>query len=177
MSKHIVKCFYCGKSFDANIEPFAKPRANRYAHQDCHNQADKNKTQEERDYEALVAYIKQLFNGAPNPRVWKQLKEYREMKDNNGDPLYTYSGMLKTLVWWYELKHNDIEKANGGIGIIPYVYNDACQYYYALYLAQIANADKDIEHMQTKVREFFIEPPKSERKRRRLFKFKEEEEE
>ena len=168
MAKHLVKCFYCGQTFDANIEPFAKPRANRYAHAACHDQAESNKTQEERDYEALVEYIKALF-GNPNPRVWKQLKEY---KDEYG---YSYSGILKTLIWWYDIRHNDIEKANGGIGIVPYVYNDACDYYYALYLAQIANEDKDIEHLQMRVKEFTIETPQPQRRPPRLFKFEEEE--
>lgn len=168
MAKHLVKCFYCGQTFDANTEPFAKPRANRYAHAACHDKAESNKTQEERDYEALVEYIKTLF-GNPNPRVWKQLKEY---KDEYG---YSYSGILKTLIWWYDIRHNDIEKANGGIGIVPYVYNDACDYYYALYLAQIANEDKDIEHLQMRVREFTIETPQPQRRPPRLFKFEEEE--
>lgn len=168
MAKHLVKCFYCGQTFDANTEPFAKPRVNRYAHAACHDKAESNKTQEERDYEALVEYIKALF-GNPNPRVWKQLKEY---KDEYG---YSYSGILKTLIWWYDIRHNDIEKANGGIGIVPYVYNDACDYYYALYLAQIANEDKDIEHLQMRVREFTIETPQPQRRPPRLFKFEEEE--
>ena len=169
MAKHMVKCFYCGKMLDASSEPYTKPRANRYAHAACDRQANANKTQEEKDYEALVEYIKHLF-GKPNPRVWKQLKEYREIHN------YSYSGMLKTLIWWFEIKHNDIEKANGGIGIIPYVYDQASQYYYALYLAQIANEDKDIEHFQVEVKEFFIEEPKAVRKPPRLFKFEEDEE-
>ena len=50
--------------------------------------------------------------------------------------------MLKTLIYWYEIKGNSTEKANGGIGIIPYVYKDASEYYYSIYLAQIANRDK-----------------------------------
>lgn len=169
MAKHLVKCFYCGKTFDANSEPFSKPRANRYAHAACDKQANENKTQEERDYEQLVEYIKQLF-GNPNPRVWKQLKEYKELG-------YTYSGIHKTLVWWYDLKHNDIEKANGGIGIIPYVYEEASKYYYALYVAQIANEDADVEHFSTPVKEFIIEAPRPQRKLRRLFQFREEKEE
>lgn len=168
-AKHLVKCFYCGKTFDAAQEPYTKPRANRYAHAACDQQANANKTQEEKDYEALVEYIKQLF-GTPNPRVWKQLKEFKDVYN------YTYSGMLKTLIWWFEIKHADIEKANGGIGIIPYVYDQALQYYYALYLAQIANEDKDIEHYQVRVREFFIEEPKVTLKPPRLFKFEEDEE-
>ena len=168
-AKHLVKCLYCSKVFDASQEPYTKPRANRYAHKSCDEQANANKTQEEKDYEALVDYIKQLF-GNPNPRVWKQLKEYKDTYN------YTYSGMLKTLIWWFDIKHNDIEKANGGIGILPYVYDQALQYYYALYLAQIANENKDIEHLQTRVREFFIEEPQRVTKPPRLFKFEEDEE-
>ena len=169
MAKHMVKCFHCGKTFDANSEPFVKPRANRYAHAACDQQANANKTQEERDYEMLVDYIKHLL-GNPTPRVWKQLKEYKEQYG------YTYSGIYKTLVWWFDLKHNDVEKANGGIGIVPYVYDQASQYYYALYLAQIANEDKDVARMQSQVREFFIEPPRIQKRVPRLFKFEEEEE-
>ena len=175
MAAHKVKCFYCGQIFDANKEPFAKPQANRYAHKSCYEQAQKNKSQEERDYEALVAYIKHLFGPNPNPRVWKQLKEYRDMKGADGKPLYSYGGMHKTLIWFYELKHNDIEKANGGIGIIPYVYDQACEYYYALYLAHLANENKDVSNY--KVREFEIELPQREVRAPRLFKLDEGEDE
>ena len=168
-TKAMVKCFYCQQLFDRNSEPFEKPKGNRYAHKACYDKHMGNMSQEERDYEALVEYIKQLLGKDLNPRVWKQLKEYREMRDNEGNPMYTYSGMLKTLIWWYELKHNDIEKANGGIGIIPYVYQDALKYYYALYLAAVANEDKDVEHFQIKVRELTIEPPVRIVKPPRLF--------
>lgn len=153
--------------FDCNSEPFIKPRANRYAHKNCEQHFENSKSQEERDLEQLTAYIKHLFVN-PNQRVWKQVKEYRQQG-------YTYSGMYKTLVWWFEIKHGDIEKAHGGIGIIPYVYQEASQYYYALYLAQIVNQDADIEHLAEKTREFVIASPVPKRKSRRLFKFKEEE--
>lgn len=169
MAAHKVKCFYCNEIFDANITPFVKPRANRYAHKDCYEKAQAGKSQEEKDYEALVVYIKQLLGEHLNPRVWKQLKEY---KDQYG---FTYSGIHKTLIWFYELKHNDIDKANGAIGIVPYVYKDACDYYYALYLAQIANEDKDVEHFKVKVREFTIENPRAQKRLPRLFKLDEEE--
>ena len=168
-AKAMVKCLYCGQLFDRNNEPCVKPKGNRYAHQACYNKHMGTMSQEEKDYEALVAYIKQLLGADLNPRVWKQLKEYKDTRNEHGEPMYTYSGMLKTLIWWYEIKHNDVEKANGGIGIIPFVYNDALKYYYALYLASIANEDKDVEHIQVKVREFFIEPPTRIVKQPRLF--------
>ena len=35
MAKHIVKCYYCGKEFDANTESYVKPTERRYAHKAC----------------------------------------------------------------------------------------------------------------------------------------------
>ena len=171
MAKHPVKCFYCGQIFDSNSEPFMKPRTNRYAHVACHEKYDANKSQEERDYDMLIDYIKHLFGPNPNPRIWKQLKEYKTV--NN----YSYSGILKTLQWWYEIQHHDIDQSNGGIGIVPYIYDQACKYYYALYLAAVANEDKDVEHFQVKVKEFSIEPPVRIVKPPRLFNLDDLEEE
>ena len=171
-TKAMVKCLYCGELFDRNSEPFEKPRGNRYAHKLCYDKHMNSMSQEERDYEELVEYIKDLLGSDINPRVWKQLKEYR------AEPYkYSYSGILKTLKWWYEIRGNDVDKANGAIGIVPYVYKDACSYYYALYLAAVANEDKDIEHYATKVREFIIEPPMRIIKPPKLFNLDDLEEE
>jgi hypothetical protein len=170
--QHLVKCLYCGVTFDCAKEPFEKPRGNRYAHKLCYDKHMNSMSQEERDYEALVEYIKELLGSDINPRVWKQLKEYRTDPYN-----YTYSGILKTLQWWYDIKGNDVERANGAIGIVPYVYKDACNYYYALYLAAVANEDKDLEHYKVKVREFVIEPPTRIIKPPKLFNLDDLEEE
>ena len=50
--------------------------------------------------------------------------------------------MLKTLIYFYEVKHNTIDKSNGRIGIIEYVYNDASKYYYAIWQAQQINLEQ-----------------------------------
>lgn len=171
MAKHMVKCVYCGKMFDTNGEAFIKVNGTRYAHQSCHEQNFNNKSKEEQDYVFLSDYIKKLFDGKPSQRVWKQIRDFKE-KDG-----FTYSGMLKTLQWWYEVKGNSIDKANGACGIIPYVYNEAMQYYYALYLLQTINKDEQVEKARIgQVREFIIEAPKIDRPAQRLFKLEEEEE-
>lgn len=59
--------------------------------------------------------------------------------------------------------------------IIPFVYDQASQYYYALYLAHIANENADVEHFKTPVKEFTIETPRAQRRPRKLFKFREDE--
>ena len=86
---------------------------------------------------------------------------------------YTYSGMLKTLIWWYEIKGNTIEKANEGIGIIPFVYKNACDYYYALYLANIIN--EEYVNYKTPKKEIHINSPRVEQKEKKFFKLLEEE--
>ena len=88
-----------------------------------------------------------------SPKVRKQINQY--ITEYN----YTYSGMRKALVYFYEVKHNDPAKANGGIGIIPYCYNQARDYYYSLWLAQQQNVDKVIDEYKPEVVEVRIQPP------------------
>lgn len=166
---HKCKCKYCEKEFDRDKEPFVQISARRYAHKSCAEEHEQNKTQEERDQEALEKYIMQLFDEPfVNARIKKQIKEYQEQYG------YTYSGMLKTLVWWFEVKGNSIEKANGGIGIIPYVYQNACDYYYSLYLAKLANEEKDVVQYLPQIREIEIESPRVYIKPHRLFSMEDE---
>lgn len=94
-----------------------------------------DKTKEQKDKEALEAYIMKLFNTQiVPPRAQKQIKQFIE--ENN----FTYSGMLKSLKYFYEVKGGSLEKANGGVGIIPWIYDKAYNYYYAIWLAEQENS-------------------------------------
>ena len=42
-----------------------------------------------------------------------------------------YRGQLLTLKYFYEVKHNSTKKSNGSIGIIPFVFSEAENYYCA----------------------------------------------
>ena len=67
--------------------------------------------------------------------------------------------MLKALIWWFDVQRHTLEGTNGGIGILPYIYNDAKTYYYGLYMAQMINEEKDLSNYKTKVEEIEIAPP------------------
>ena len=123
----------------------------------------------DQDLVKLEEYIEQLLGNDYNPaRVKKQIKEFKNEYD------YSYSGMLKTLIWWYEIKGNSKEKANGGIGIIPFVYKDALTYYYSLYLAQLAN--ENVESIpKPKVKEIEIYSPEVHRRPPKMFNMEDEE--
>ena len=160
---HFVICRYCNCRFDRDIEPFVEVSARRYAHKSCADKIDAAIPQEEKDYNNLEKYIKELFKiDRINAKTKKQIKDFREEYG------YTYTGMLKTLYWWYEIKGHTTELAKDGIGIVPYVYDDAEKYYYTLYLAKVVNAN--IHNYKPKIIEVEIPSPQVETKQTKLFK-------
>lgn len=172
MAKHIVKCAICGKSFDASTVPFVKVNSKRYAHQSCQVERETQLSQMEKDKKALEDYIMKLLNiSYIDARIHKQIKQYIE--ENN----YTYSGIHKSLTYFYEIKGNPIEKANGGIGIVPYIYQQAYRYYYSLWEAQQKNENKVMQEYIPVVKEIVIPIPERKIKKRKLFAFLDEEEE
>lgn len=86
--------------------------------------------------------------------------------------------MLKTLKYFFEVKGHTTEKANGGIGIIPFVYEDARNYYYDIWVTQQENQQRisATAEIILPVKEIHIKPPKREPMKRvkKLFTFLEE---
>ena len=136
---HKVICLYCKNSFDRDKEAAKQISPRRYAHLKCWEEHLANMSQEEKDIEAFYDYTKKLFGEDYNYILTKKLAE-RYVKENN----YTYSGMLKTLKWYYEKECHSLDKSNGSIGIIPYIYKQAMLYYYSLYQAQLINKEKNV---------------------------------
>lgn len=163
---HYVICSICGERFDRDKIECEKTSARRYAHVECIKRKENEKTKEEIDKEELEQYIMQLFDITYiTPRIQKQLKTFIE------EYKYTYSGIKKALIYFFEIKNNSIEKANGGIGIVPYVYNQSYEYYYSLWLAQQKNENIDIQKYTNNTVEVYISSPKRKPKKRKLFSF------
>ena len=140
----------------------------RFAHKAC---AELERTREKTDAEILDEYIMKLFNyDYVPPRAKKQINDY--IKEYN----YTYTGMLKALVYFYEIKGGDIEKAHDSVGIIPYIYQDAYNYYYNLWLAKQRNEQKDMSQYIPEIIEVKIPVPQRKINKRKLFTFLDDEE-
>ena len=157
MAKKMCKCAICGKEFDRNAVQAVRHGARRYSHWTCEPNGElvpmENKIDPELD--KLNNYIINLLGKDYNAaRVKKQIKDFKEQG-------MSYSGMLKSLIYFYEIKGNSKEKANGGIGIVPFVYKDAYNYYYDLFMAQQRNENK--KPFIERVREIIIKPPKVEK--------------
>ena len=173
---HPVKCIYCGHTFDRDkvpCVPIPHGKRIRYAHETCQKRMDDAKRAEEENRINLENYIKNLFNYTVLPdKVQNQINLF--ITENN----YTYSGILKALKYFYEIKHGSKEKAYGRIGIVPFVYQDAHNYYLALWQTRQKN-----EEVAVKIEEYVLPTtevhiPIPERRpmqiKRKLFTFLEE---
>ena len=161
-----VKCAYCQKTMSKKDEDCVMIDNGKYVHKACQ---ELEETREKTDKEQLEDYIKELFNTPYiDPRIRAQIKKYVEEFN------YTYSGMRKALIYHYEIKGGDKTKANGGIGIIPFVYQHAYNYYLALWQAQQHNQGRVIEEYKPEIKEIVIPRPERKVKKRPLFMFLEE---
>ena len=157
---HYVICPKFFVFFDRDIIQAVRINGRRYGHAKCYPDnnnfvplVEKKISEEQKIKNYAKSILKEQYVAA---RVNKQIKDFLAEG-------YTASGILKTLIYWYEIKHNDISKAMGGIGIVPYVYKQALDYYYNLYLAEMANVDKDIDEYRPKEIFISIDLPKKEK--------------
>lgn len=170
---HPCICAVCGKSFDRDKVQATKYSARRYAHKECYPQGELvplPQTKEDPELKLLKDTIQEIFGDKANwASCMKQIKNFTA-------PPYDYSlsGIRKSLVYFYQIKKNPIEKANGTIAIVPYIYKDAYDYFYELFLLE--NQFNEVEVKEKEEREITISPPKPKRKIK-LFKLWSEEDE
>lgn len=166
MAAHYVKCYYCGKTFDANRHEWVRPmgglRSTRYAHRECEENRDDYLTPRQK----LETYVQLLFGAEYKPaRVTQQINSFKQTYN------YTENEILLTLKYFYDIKGHDTKQANGGIGIVPYVYDEAKQYYYSLWLTEQKNREVAlrIKQEQSKRIEVSINSPQRKPKKLKLF--------
>ena len=160
---HIVKCAICGKQFDRDKIQAVEHGARRYSHYECEPNGKlvplPEKPKEDEDLTKLKDYISLKYGDKANwVLITKQIKDFHENKK------YSYSGMLKSLIYFYDVKNNLVEKSNGGIGIIDYTYNDAYNYYLGIFMAQ----QKTNVDFNPIIKEYTIPLPKAQTLKKKL---------
>lgn len=171
MAKHEVICPKCKKKFDTNSIPAVKVSARRYGHASCYPEITElvpmeKKLEDEPEYQMIMDYCYKLFGKNHN---WAMTKKY--IKKFVEENKFSLSGIYKSLLYFYDIKNNPIDKANNTIGIVPFVYQDAYNYYYNLFMSQ-QNLQKTGEYKYEE-KERIIKPPKSKGIIKKLFKLQE----
>ena len=160
-------CFWCHESIYPNQDDVIEmPQLkDRYVHKRC------NEIHPIDDKEKLSLYIIKLYNLKDDyvlPKYMLQLSNFEKQYN------FTYSGMLKALKYWYEVKKNPVNNTYG-MGIIPHIYKQAYDYYYNLWLADEQNKKKNLNEYVPKDIVIQITPPQRDVPKRKLFTFLDEE--
>lgn len=101
-----------------------------------------NKQKEAQDYKNLVAYICELYQiEAPTGWMLKQIKDYKEQFN------FTYRGIKTTLHYFYEIQKGNSVEDSMGIGIVPFVYDEAKRFYIEKKAVKDSLKDCDLEEI------------------------------
>lgn len=155
-----VKCPGCSLTFYREDESHVHIK-NRYWHEQCYKVTQDKVSKSESAVVNLENYICTLFGAEyVSPRIKNQIKT---MMANYG---YSYSGILGSLEYFFEIKGNSIDKANNGIGIVPYIYDDAKKYYETIFYAHQQN--KGINSIEIETKDINITSPRRKIKKKKV---------
>lgn len=146
--KPLVTCPYCDKKFDRDIVEFV-PVGRRYAHVECYQK----KKYKEECVNKIHEKMKNLLGANySKTKISRQINEL--LKEGKSE-----KGILNTLEYWYDIKKADPAKANGGIGIVSFIYGEAMDYYYKLDQNTKRNAGVNLQaFVQPEIVKYNIEP-------------------
>lgn len=114
----LPKCPECEYQVDKDTQRWVKHSAKTY-HEHCFQQFEARKIHRNE----LLAYICELYRmPVPNGFMLKQIKEFQETYG------YTLKGMELALRFFTEIQGQSID-GQQGIGIIPYIYEEAKSHY------------------------------------------------
>jgi hypothetical protein len=113
-----VKCYYCGEMF-TRVEGNYVAIKNRYAHKSCADAQQSNRIIIDMIHSKMRILCGATYNKTKIDRQIQALVKSGK----------TEVGILRTLDYWYDEKGNNAKDANGGIGIVEWVYGEALEYW------------------------------------------------
>lgn len=153
-------CPFCKKKIDRFKDQYRRLPGGWFGHEQCCIIEDQRKKTPE---EELDLYIMKLYDiPFVSPYMKKQIEKYRVNYQ------YSYTGMLRSLKYWYEIKKTPFD-ASKGVGIIPYIYQDAYNYYYSIWLANQKAKEDEASTIKKQIELVNIGPPAKPRILKKLF--------
>lgn len=134
---------------------------NHYWHKECYEDRERRRKNidihdENSDSfwrEASYNFLKRDIKIEVTDAFFIQWQRYMASKN----PFYSAKGIYFALLYFYEIKKGNKDKSNGGIGIIPYIYEESRAYWYERerkqkgVVAEIERQMREAEQRQKKV--------------------------
>ena len=123
----MAKCRICGIEIDKEHDDWVMPSRNYYYHRQCYNEWKNAEFNDDDEYiDMIYDFIARDLKVSYNWHIC-EVQRKKFIKDHR----MTNKGILFALKYFYEVRHGDWEKGHGGIGIVPFIYNDSCAYWAA----------------------------------------------
>ena len=153
MAQHIVKCRICHQPFDTESlseDEWVMPNPRCYYHKSCFEDWKANKDNvkasiKDADFwqECLIDYLYR------DVQMEIDFVKFKSQWTNFIKPnKYTPKGIYFAMRYYYDVLHGDPKKAQGGIGIINSIYNDAAQYWVDLENRRAGTIDAIIKQIE-----------------------------
>lgn len=138
-------CRVCKQEIDKTLDDWIMPSKNYYFHKSCYgNFKDAKEIKTDKDYEPLIFdYIaRDLKVSYDYYKIKAQINQF--VKDG-----MTCKGILFTLKYYYDRYGKDNwERGYGGIGIVPYCYKEATDYWVNIEIKKQGSCDKIIKQLE-----------------------------
>lgn len=154
---NIVHCRICKGEIDRNIDPeghdWLMASKNFFYHRSCYENWKKGVPKND---DAYVSFIYDFISRDLKVKYDYHMCEAQRQKFLKEHKM-TNKGIFFTLKYFYEVKKGSWEKSHGGIGIVPYIYNEACSYWVQKekeskgIVAQIENQMKQAQERKKKI--------------------------
>ena len=160
MAQH---CRVCGLLLNLDKDDWIKPVNNYYYHRDCYYEWKKSNPTDDEEYRDLIYdFIKRDMHFEYS--YWKCEAQLNKFVKNG----MTLKGVFFALKYFYEVSHGDWSKGHGGVGIVPYIYEDSCRYWARREQEQkgaIAEIEQQmLEAHQREVKKVLAPQPKKKKK-------------
>lgn len=131
-----VMCRECGGRFNKELlkenEDWIMPSKNWYYHKDCY-EAWVTKRSDKKNISSIKndeEYIRDIFDYLSRDlKVSYDGGKVRSQINNFIKQGKKAKGILFSLIYFYDIQNGDWNNSNGGIGIVPYIYDDARAYW------------------------------------------------
>lgn len=144
-----LKCLYCSQEIDKekDIGLYSKANSRRYAHNNCIEEHRKKEIIIEKIHNKMLQLLGANYNGN---KISKQIKSLVSQGKSE-------VGILLSLQYWYDYKKMSAAEANGGIGIVEYIYGEALDFYDRLEKAKSQQIKSD-SIKSPQVSEYIVKP-------------------
>lgn len=121
----MAQCRLCKEKIDKEKDDWIMPSRNYFYHRKCYENWKKAQITDDEQYVDMIYDF--IARDLKVSYDWWVCEAQRKKFIKEGK--MTNKGILFALKYFYEVKNGDWEKGHGGIGIVPFIYNDSCAYW------------------------------------------------